>query len=238
MKIKLFQVFILFILMVLSASPGCTTSPQASSSSTLTRKPLQALQLPRPRLKSEVSLEETLSKRRSVREYSEGPLTLNDVSQLLWSAQGVTSSSGRRTAPSAGALYPLEVYLIAGNVEGLSPGLYVYQPAGHELSLLDAKDPRNDVSRAALNQVAVKDGAISIIISAVYDRITPKYGERGLRYTYLEAGHAAQNICLQAVALNLGTVTIGAFDDNQLKDVLHLAENETPLYILPVGKAA
>jgi SagB-type dehydrogenase family enzyme len=231
---KLFIAFLLFLLIF----SGCTSSESSSSPSKSTQAPLQVLRLPQPRLTSEFSLEETLSKRRSVREYSETSLSLEEVSQLLWSAQGVTSSSGGRTAPSAGGLYPLEIYVIAGNISDLIPGVYHYLPATHELELLKNQDLRQELSGAALNQTAIVNGAIDIVITTIYDRITPRYGERGIRYAYLEAGHAAQNICLQAVALKLGTVTIGAFEDNRVKEVSGLAENETPLYILPVGKTS
>jgi len=192
--------------------------------------------LPEPRLKSEVSLEETLFQRRSVREYANLPLTLEDVSQLLWAAQGITTQWGGRTAPSAGALYPLEVYLVVGNVENLAPGVYKYKPERHELVKVRDDDVREELAKAALGQIWVKEGAIDIVIAAVYERTTKKYGDRGVRYVHMEAGHAAQNIYLQADALNLGMVTVGAFYDDRVKDILGMPSNENPLYVIPVGR--
>jgi len=192
--------------------------------------------LPEPRLKSEVSLEETLFKRRSVREYAKLPLTLEDVSQLLWATQGLTTEWGGRTAPSAGALYPLEVYLVVGNVENLAPGVYKYKPERHELVKVGDDDVREELAKAALGQTWVKEGAIDIVIAAVYERTTRKYGDRGVRYVQMEAGHAAQNIYLQAAALNLGMVTVGAFYDDRVKEILGMPRNEVPLYVIPVGR--
>jgi len=199
---------------------------------------ISAVTLPEPRLKSEVSLEETLLKRRSVREYANLPLTLDNVSQLLWSAQGITAEWGGRTAPSAGGLYPLEVYLVVGSVENLAPGVYKYRPERHDLVKVRDGDVREELANAALGQTWVKEGAVDIVIAAVYERTTKKYGDRGVRYVHMEAGHAAQNIYLQAAALNLGMVTVGAFYDDSVKDILGMAGNEAPLYVIPVGRKA
>jgi len=193
--------------------------------------------LPEPRLKSAVSLEETLLQRRSAREYADEALTLEEVSQLLWAAQGVTAEWGGRTAPSAGALYPLETYLVVGNVENLAPGVYKYKPERHELVKVKDDDVREELAKASLGQSWVKEGAIDIVIAAVYERTTRKYGDRGVRYVHMEAGHAAQNICLQATALDLGIVTVGAFHDEQVKNILGMARDETPLYVIPVGRS-
>lgn len=193
-------------------------------------------QLPQPRFNSSVSLEETLLYRRSIREYANEALTLEEVSQLLWAAQGVTTEWGGRTAPSAGALYPLEVYMAVGNVENLAPGVYKYNPERHELTRLSNTDVREELAEGSLGQTSVKEGAIDIVIAAVYERTTKKYGDRGVRYVHIEAGHAAQNICLQAIALDLGLVTVGAFYDEQVKEIIGMPENETPLYVIPVGR--
>jgi len=192
--------------------------------------------LPEPRLRSEVSVEEALLKRRSVREYGNASLTLEEVSQLLWAAQGITSEWGERTAPSAGALYPLEVYVAAGNVENLSPGVYKYNPERHELIKVRDDDAREELAEAALSQVWVKEGAIDIVIAAVYGRTTKKYGDRGVRYVHMEAGHVAQNIYLQAATLDLGMVTVGAFHDDRVKEIMSMPEDEIPLYVIPVGR--
>jgi SagB-type dehydrogenase family enzyme len=223
----------LLLLLLLPVLAGCTQATPALEPTT--PEPV-ITDLPQARLQSDVSLEETLVQRRSVREYTDEALTLEDVSQLLWAAQGITSEWGGRTAPSAGALYPLEVYVVTGNVQNLAPGIYRYAPNEHELLKVRDGDVRAELAKAALDQIAVQDGAIDILISAVYERTTQKYGDRGVRYVHLEAGHAAQNICLQATALDLGMVTIGAFDDDRVKDLVGIPGDEAPLYILPVGR--
>ncbi len=195
------------------------------------------IKLPEPRYKSQVSVEEAIFKRRSIRNYLDKPLKLEEISQLLWSAQGITDKERNlRAAPSAGALYPLEVYVVVGNASSLKEGIYRYDPFNHEIIKFREGDYRNDLSLAALGQSCVKNAAISIVFTGVYDRITKKYGERGIRYTYMEAGHAAQNVYLQAEALGLGTVVVGAFMDDKVKEVIGMKEEEMPLYILPVGK--
>ncbi len=195
-----------------------------------------AVVLPEPVLDSGVSLEESIKKRRSIRQYTQSALSLNIVAQLLWATQGITGAGGGRSAPSAGALYPLEVYLAAARVEGLAAGVYKYRPSDHGLALIRGKNINDDLASAALNQPSVKNAAVSLVIAAVYERATSKYGERGIRYSILEAGHAAQNFCLQAVALGLGSVTIGAFDDERVKGVTGMKDDESPLYILSAGQ--
>ena len=194
------------------------------------------IELPEPRQKSGMSIEETLIKRRSIREYSGEPLTLQELSQLLWACQGVTDPRGYRTAPSAGALYPLEIYVVTGEVESLIEGVYKYSPQEHQLTKIQEGDKRPELSRAALRQTCVEEAAVDIIITAVYKRTTVKYGDRGVRYVHIETGHAAQNLCLQAAALDLGVVTVGAFQDDEVKEILGLLEDEQPLYIIPVGR--
>jgi SagB-type dehydrogenase family enzyme len=192
--------------------------------------------LPRPRLESSTSLEEAINARRSIRSFSRDPLTLAELSQLLWAAQGITHPAGRRTAPSAGALYPLKIYAAAGNVTDLPSGIYRYEPEGHVLVRIADGDPRRAVAEAAHGQASVRKAAVDIVISAVYSRTTGKYGERGIRYAHLEAGHAAQNVLLQSVSLQLGSVVIGAFSDDGMKRAMRLAPDEQPLYIIPVGR--
>lgn len=157
---------------------------------------------------------------------------LEEISQLLWAASG--KNLYRRTAPSAGATYPLEIYLAVGEVEGLEPGLYQYSYSRHSLGQIREQDIRKKLCRAALSQSMIEEAPIDIIIAADFDRTTGHYGQRGLRYVYMEVGHVGQNISLQANALSLGTVMIGAFDDKQVKEILGIKEE--PLYIVPVGK--
>jgi SagB-type dehydrogenase family enzyme len=196
----------------------------------------ETLRLPDPQYEGPFSVESTLLRRRSVRRYMEKPLTLAEISQLLWAAQGVTHDRGYRTAPSAGALYPLEVYVIAGNVTGLAAGVYRYMADQHALLQTVKGDKRAQLCRAALNQTSIKNAPAVIVFCAVYQRVTIKYGRRGIRYVFMEVGHSAQNVCLQAVSLGLGTVTIGAFADDRVTRIINCRENEDPLYIMPVGK--
>jgi len=192
--------------------------------------------LPSPQATGPLSVEEALAKRRSVREYRPEPLTMAEVGQLLWAAQGITQPGGYRTAPSAGATYPLEILLLAGSVRDLSPGLYRYRPPEHALVPLLEKDLRIKLAAAALHQSCVKDGAAALVITAIYERTTEKYGQRGLRYVHMEVGYASENIHLQATALGLGTVAVGAFHDDRVQELLNLPANEHPLLIMPVGK--
>ncbi len=182
--------------MGLACSPGISSPiPDSTTIDFLT------VQLPNPSFDGDMSLEETLLQRRSVRDYASGLLKLEDVSQLLWAAQGVTTEWGGRTAPSAGGLYPLELILVSGAVENLPHGVYRYDPQTHELVKTRDGDVRGQLAAAALGQNWVREGSISIIIAAVYERTTGKYGDRCVRYLDMEAGHAAQTICLQATAL-------------------------------------
>lgn len=194
-----------------------------------------AITLPKPSYSSAVSVEEALIKRRSIRIYKNERLTLTEVSQLLWSAQGITATWGGRTAPSAGALYPMEIYLVAGEIEGLEAGVYRYSPKEHTITMQVEGDARQELSDAALGQEVIQEAPISLILSAVYERTTRKYGQRGIRYVHIEVGHVGQNIYLQAETLGLGTVMVGAFDDQKVKDILSLGKEE-PLGIMPVGR--
>lgn len=196
----------------------------------------EQIALPVLRHESTTSVEQALLKRRSVREFRNVPLALGDLGQLLWAAQGITNRAGFRTAPSAGALYPLEVYAVAGNVQGLPTGLYHYIPRGHSLRRIADGDKRLALARAALDQPSIIEASAVVALCAVYERVTGKYGDRGLRYVQMEAGHAAQNVYLQAVSLRLGTVVFGAFDDKAVKEVLNLHGQEKPLYLVPVGR--
>jgi len=195
-------------------------------------------------LDGSMSVEKCLAQRRSVRRYAEQPLTLAEASQLLWAAYGITKPvpdmpqlrGGVRTAPSAGALYPLELYIMASNVNGLVPGVYRYRPATHDLLFVAAGDKRHALFEAAGGQASVKSAPASIVYSAVFSRTTGKYGTRGReRYVCMDLGHSAENVYLQCASLGLGTCAIGAFDDDKLKSVVLMPKAETPLYIMPFG---
>jgi SagB-type dehydrogenase family enzyme len=198
--------------------------------------PPQAIQLPEPKFDGDTSVEKALQNRRSVRTYGEGFLNLVEISQLVWSAQGITNARGFRTSPSAGALYPLELYVIAGRVKNLPSAVYKYSPRQHELVKMVSGDMRPELSRAALRQSAVRKAPAVLLFCAVFERTTTKYGQRGIRYVHMEVGHAAQNVCLQAIALELQTAVIGAFRDDAVKKILNLPAEEQPLYLVPVGR--
>ena len=196
----------------------------------------EVIVLPEPSLTGSMPLERLLTQRRSVREYQNEPIELAQLSQLLWAAQGITNKKGYRTAPSAGALYPLELYVVAGRVEGLDEGVYHYDIKRHQLVKTCGNDRRNRLSEAALSQDWVEEAAAVIVFAAVYERTKKKYGERGVRYVHIEVGHAAENLFLQAEALGLSTVVVGAFKDDAVARVLELPDELEPLLIMPVGR--
>ena len=213
---------------------------------TLEHQAIATVELPKPHLSSDFSIEKVLHERRSVRKYTDEPVTLEEVSQLLWSAYGITYTKeglpdfirgGFKTAPSAGARYPLELYLVVGNVKGLLPGIYWYVPEGHLIHRLADGDIRSDLMAACLSQPFAGEAPVSIVWSAVYERCTEKYGERGHdRYVCMDLGHSAQNVYLQCGSLGLGTCAIGAFSDDALKKLIGMTAEEVPLYVMPVGR--
>jgi SagB-type dehydrogenase family enzyme len=223
---RFFTHFLVIILAVILWSPG--------SGAALAKEKI--LKLPAPSLSSGVSIEEALSKRRSIRRYQDVALTLEDLSQILWAAQGITDQRGFRTAPSAGATYPLETYAVVGSVTGVTPGVYRYKPEGHSLDRVFSGDVRKELAGACYGQKWVEKGAVSIVFTAVRERTAKRYGRRAIQYIDNEIGHASQNVYLQAVSLNLGTVAIGAFGESSLKEVLKLPASEVPLYLMPVGR--
>ncbi|HUU76372.1 MAG TPA: SagB/ThcOx family dehydrogenase [Methanoregulaceae archaeon] len=232
-KIYIPVILLLVVIICVAIFFAITQNPESSEKNRLNDHTL--FSLPKPGSDSDTSIEEGLAGRRSVRGYALRSLTLTEVSRILWAAQGISGEGGLRTAPSAGAIYPLEIYLVAGKVGGLSPGVYHYIPEGHSLEMEIVGDMREDIFFCALNQSAIKDAPALIVITSFPSRTTGKYGERGMRYVYMEAGHASQNVYLQAFSLHLGTVSIGAFHDECIRNVLGLDPNEEPLYIMPIG---
>ncbi|MDI6869475.1 MAG: SagB/ThcOx family dehydrogenase [Coprothermobacterota bacterium] len=190
----------------------------------------EEISLPPPVLKGEFTLEEVLKARRSVRDFKEKDLSLSQVGQLLWAAQGITSPDGKRTAPSAGALYPLEVYYF------FKDGWGHYNPEKHVLEILGKEDKRQDLARASFNQSWIAEAPGVFVIVGFVERTAKKYGERAERYVILEAGHACQNLLLQAVALGLGGTSVGAFSDEEIKKILGV--DALLLYVVPVGYPA
>jgi SagB-type dehydrogenase family enzyme len=193
---------------------------------------LKSIELPKPRSKGSISLEQAIGNRESVRSFTKQTLSLEQLGQLLWSGQGLRDTIGQRTVPSAGALYPLEFYLV------IEEGVYHYVPDGHRLEPHVEGDMRSSLSSAALGQECVAQAPATLLLTAIFSRIETKYGkERSPQYIYLEAGHAAQNILLQATALGLDGVPVGAFYEDQVSEVLQLPRTHYPLYLIPLGFA-
>jgi len=197
--------------------------------------------LPPPNQKGIMPLEEAIARRRSVRYFSSEPISQVQLSQILWAAQGVSDTRERyRTVPSAGATYPLEIFVASGgnSIEQIDEGIYHYDIAHHSLTLHCKGDVRFELARVALDQEFIYQAPIDIVICTLYERTLRRYGDRGERYVHIEVGHAGQNIYLQATALGLATVAIGAFYDEQVREVLRLDKQYKPLYIMPVGRPA
>ncbi|MEE8167900.1 MAG: SagB/ThcOx family dehydrogenase [Candidatus Hydrothermarchaeales archaeon] len=193
---------------------------------------MKEIKLPEPKYKGDVSVEEAILRRRSIRDFSSKSISIENLSQILWAAQGITGREGGyklRAAPSAGALYPVEIYVV------MEEGVYHYDPKEHMLHQTSNEDSREKLCRAALSQEFIAEAPVDIVITAVFERTRIKYGERDVRYVYAEAGHVSQNIYLQCVALDLGTVTVGAFHDERVQNVLGIPSDHMPIYIMPVG---
>jgi SagB-type dehydrogenase family enzyme len=203
-----------------------------------TRMSEASISLPKPNLDGKVSVEKAIKARRTIRDFKERSLSLPYLSQLLWAAQGVTDpKEGKRAAPSGGALYPLDIYLIVGEkgVEGMEAGVYRYLPEEHSISLVSKGDRRKETALASLRQIWMAKAPVMLIITAEYKRITGKYGERGIRYALIEAGHVSQNLFLQGEALGLGVGIVGAFYDGEVSKVTGTPSQHEPLLIMPVG---
>lgn len=196
------------------------------------------ISLPKPVTEGGPSLSEALLRRRTVRTLASGTIALADLGRLLWAAQGVTSPDGFRTAPSAGGLFPLELFVVAAGVDGLPAGIYRYRPTDHALQRVGDGDPRPGLARAAWEQPWVAQGPVLVVIAGVQDRTSRKYGERAFRFLCLEAGHAAQNLLLAAAGDRFPTGLVGAFDDAQVRSLLGLPADHTPLYLIPIGPRA
>ena len=203
------------------------------------------IKLPTPSFMGNMSVEEAIYKRKTVRSFGKKPLTLSQVSQLLWVANGtipkdaVTGATSKVT-PSAGGLYPLEVFLVVGKdgVKDVPAGVYQYIPRTNSMKLLVEGDKRNSVAKAALYQGFLALAPVNVIVGAVFGRTTYKYGGRGHQYVFMEAGSANQNVCLQAEALGLSVATVGAFEEKPLSKALKLPDSVRPIVIMGIGHKA
>jgi SagB-type dehydrogenase family enzyme len=219
--------------LVLAAMMGGIVGQAAGPVSEGAESSDQEVRLPPPQEKGPLALEEALAARRSVRSFRGTALTPEQLGQLLWSAQGISDPArGFRTAPSAGALYPLEVYAVTAE------GVFQYVPMHHAIRKVKGGDLRGELAAAALGQRCVVEAPMAIVITGVYGRTVRKYGERARRYVDLEAGCVAENVFLQATALGLGSVAVGGFEDRKVREVLGCAAEEEPILIIPVGEAA
>ena len=239
---------LVFLAMILLSFPAVVLCQEGSKSMDQTQ--MSAIQLPAPRMDGQCSVEKALATRRSVRKFKDVPMSIAMLSQLVWAAQGITLKidttpsdwswgtwqGGHRTSPSAGRLYPLNLYVVIGNVDGIRPGVYKYKPQTHQLLNVLASDKRSELATAALGQKWIASAPCVLVVGAVYKRTEVKYGERAPRYVHIEVGHAVENVCLQAVALDLGTTMVGAFKDDEVKKVVGMKDEEAPLAIVPVGK--
>ncbi len=195
--------------------------------------------LPPPDEKGIISLEEAIASRRSIRDFTPEPISRSRLSQILWATQGITDTSRKhRSVPSAGATYLLEIFVVCGKncVAELEEGVYHYNIASHSLTPHQKGDVRLELARAALDQEFIYQAPVALVICAEYERTQWRYGSRAERYVHMEVGHAGQNIYLQATALGLATVAVGAFDDERVREVLGLEKQYKPLYIMPVGR--
>lgn len=223
---------LLMATIILVGACSRVANTDSSSGSRQESEVIEVIDLPAPDRDGVMTLERTLAERRSIREYTADPLSWEELGQLLWAAQGLNREGEGRTNPSAGALYPIEVYAVTAQ------GLYHYQPRGHRVEALSRSDLRPGLAEAALGQEAVGDAPAVFVVCGVFSRTEVRYGGRAERYVNLEAGHVGQSLLLQAVGLGLGAVPIGAFEDSEVQDRIGLPDDHEPLYLIPVGHPA
>jgi SagB-type dehydrogenase family enzyme len=231
------QIGAVFVATLWSLMPFHSRHVLAKRSETL-KKEERPMKLTPPVLEGHMCLEKAIKQRRTVRSFRDRPLDQQQFSQILWSAQGITQDGGfKRAAPSGGALYPADVYAVLGErgVRGLAAGLYHYDPADHSVRKMAGGDRRKEVAVASLSQMWMARAAVLFLITLEFDRITIKYGDRGIRYALIEVGHIGQNIFLQCQALGLRAGIVGAFDDKEVAVSAGFSENHEPLLIMPVG---
>ena len=237
------KIILIILIILLGITIAYLVWPQSTTTSNGQRTVISTVHLPSPILEGNVSVEQAIQNRRSVRHYANESITLQDVSQLMWAAQGITDKANNlRSVPSGGQVYPLEVYIIVGKdgVTGLGEGIYQYNPYNNTLEKTSGNDARSDLSQAANGQAWVNEAPVDIVITGDYNKMVAKYKDETLctRFVNLEAGHAGENIYLEAEARGLVTVALGSFKDDQVHKVLGLPNNENTIYIYPVGHSA
>lgn len=213
--------------------PAVPRSPRCSRAAAA--QPLKTV-LPAAALGAEVTLRRTLEARRSTRDFSTSPLRLDQLAALLWAAQGITSPGGLRTAPSAGAIYPLRSYFLSFRVQGLAAGFYGYDVEARSLTMLAAGNKQAHLVKACSDQQCVQECAGALLLTAWYGRVRREFGALAEKLVAIEAGHIGQNWHLQASALALGSLSLGNFDATALKMLLPIPQDEEPIYLLLAGR--
>jgi len=223
------------VLPLASGTTCCVAQPKESP--VKTSQVSASVKLPPPEIDGGMSLNQALQKRRSIRAYVKAPLALEELSQILWAAQGVTKRNpDLKTSPSAGATFPLETFVVVGDVVGVTAGVYRYDPSGHQLVRLFEGDVRAPLAAASMGQRMVREAPVTVVFAAQFSRTTGRYGKRGVMYVHQETGHAGQNLLLQVTALGLGSVAVGALDPADVAGSLKLSKELEVLYLFPVGR--
>ena len=222
----------------LVTASGLMAKAGAQGGKAVKSDPATLFEFANPDIEGRTRFERVVANRRSIRDFRGGPMTSVELGQLLWAAQGISDPAGLRTAPSAGALFPLELYAIFQGSDDLEPGVYHYLPSRHGIEQVKKGDFRADFAAAAVGQQWTARAGVILVVAAVYSRMANKYGERSRRYVAIEAGHCAQNVYLQSVALGLGATEVGAFRDGSVSRLVALPRNEEPVTCMVVGKPA
>ena len=220
----------------LLAGAAALAQTAAAPQATPAAAPASLVALPKPDTTGRIPLEQAIARRRSVREYAPGALTLTEASQLMWVAQGITGPAGKRATPSARAVYPLQVWLVANDVTGLAPGIYRYEPKEHALALVTPGDPRASVAAAARGQASIQHAAAVVAVAGDSALAAAKFGGNAARWLGMEAGFVVQDVYLEATVLGLGTVMVGGFDESAAGRALGLPPGWEALALMPVGR--
>lgn len=226
-----FQIIIFISIFILIAGCSKAENTKTGENTTQNEENQDIIHLPQPDKEGGGGLHKILNDRRSIRSYVDGEITKEELSQILWSGDGISyEERAFRTAPSAGALYPIDIFVF--NEEGV----FRYEPQDHYLKRVQDEDRRDDLYTASLSQGAVRDADTVLVLMGFVERTSVKYGDRALRYVYIEGGHICQNILLEVENLGLGAVPIGAFHDEQILEILSLEDDVVPVFVIPIGR--